>query len=243
MTRREDVIEQCAKVAAGYQQMAKDNLNEGHQVVFNRGYREAARLIERSIRAIATPDLPAGDGEPEAKFVYSSVTPKFADDEALEPCGFKIWVHTTLEGTDQDEMYDRAKALIAKLNTRPTPTAGDGDMREAIARALCVEEGDDPDREGPWAEWWEQSAYARSADVALAFMRPSTSEAGLRSALEEIARSKFGLGNIISDHGQDTNAYNYHAMKYWRDLAMGYQRLAANTLAALQSATPKEGEA
>lgn len=37
------------------------------------------------------------------------------------------------------------------------------DLVEKVAFALCKAAGDDPDREGPWAEWWQESAYALDA--------------------------------------------------------------------------------
>jgi hypothetical protein len=38
---------------------------------------------------------------------------------------------------------------------------------EAIARALCIQNADDPEREGPWQEWWRESTYALDAQAAL----------------------------------------------------------------------------
>lgn len=42
------------------------------------------------------------------------------------------------------------------------------DAVERCARAICIAQGDDPNREGPWAEWWEESPYASAANAFLA---------------------------------------------------------------------------
>jgi len=40
--------------------------------------------------------------------------------------------------------------------------------RERLARAICVAAGDDPEREGPFSEWWLESPYAAMARAILA---------------------------------------------------------------------------
>lgn len=57
---------------------------------------------------------------------------------------------------------------------------------EAMARAMCVAVGDNPDREGPWAEWWQDSPYTAAALAALKALRdgvtPGMVEAGEKEA-------------------------------------------------------------
>jgi hypothetical protein len=56
----------------------------------------------------------------------------------------------------------------------------------------------------------------------------------MREALEEIARSRVGLQNVHDDHGHDTNAYNFHAMRYFASVnreLQGIARAALSTLA------------
>lgn len=55
----------------------------------------------------------------------------------------------------------------------------------------------------------------------------------LREALEQIAKPKYGLQGIIEDYS-DANAFNYHAMTYWRDLAQSYEATARAALAAMK---------
>ena len=43
-------------------------------------------------------------------------------------------------------------------------------IRDELARAICVGLGDDPDREGPWLEWVNESSYAAIAEPLLAFI-------------------------------------------------------------------------
>lgn len=52
----------------------------------------------------------------------------------------------------------------------------------------------------------------------------------LRTALEQIAKAKYGLQSIMEDYS-DTNAFNYQAMQYWRNLAQGYEATARAALA------------
>lgn len=52
-------------------------------------------------------------------------------------------------------------------------------------------------------------------------------------ALEKIAASRYGLQGIQEDYGNDTNAYNFQAMKYWYGQRINDQALAR---AALQPA-------
>lgn len=59
----------------------------------------------------------------------------------------------------------------------------------------------------------------------------------LREALARIAEPKYGLQGIMEDYS-DANSFNYHAMKYWRDLAVGY---GATARAALAAAPQPEG--
>lgn len=66
----------------------------------------------------------------------------------------------------------------------------------------------------------------------------------LAEALERIARSKYGLQNIQEDHGHDTNAYNFHAMKYYQRLAHEYEQTARQALASNNPAAVEgQGEA
>lgn len=53
------------------------------------------------------------------------------------------------------------RAMIA---ARPA----DSDMVERVGKALCLSSGDDPEREGPWDTWWEESPYAAQARAAIA---------------------------------------------------------------------------
>lgn len=55
--------------------------------------------------------------------------------------------------------------------------------------------------------------------------------------LEKITATRYGLQNIIEDYGHDTNAYNYHAMEYWKGIANAHQSNARATLAKLRSKT------
>lgn len=59
----------------------------------------------------------------------------------------------------------------------------------------------------------------------------------LREALTRIAEPKYGLQGIMEDYS-DANAFNYHAMKYWRDLAVGYGATARTALAAAPAPQP-----
>lgn len=59
---------------------------------------------------------------------------------------------------------------ITAWNTRsgqlvPVPSV------EMVARMICESGGDDPDREGPWAGWWQESAYASMATAVIAAMQ------------------------------------------------------------------------
>ena len=62
----------------------------------------------------------------------------------------------------------------------------------------------------------------------------------LREALKQIVEPKYGLQGIMEDYS-DTNAFNYHAMKYWRDLAQSYQAIARAALAAAPQPAPEKG--
>lgn len=52
----------------------------------------------------------------------------------------------------------------------------------------------------------------------------------LRDTLRSIHATKYGLQSVMEDYGHDANAYNYHAMKYWADLAARYESLAGSAL-------------
>lgn len=56
---------------------------------------------------------------------------------------------------------------------------------------------------------------------------------GLATALADIAKTKYGLQGIQEDHS-DVNAYNYHAMEYWANLALQYERIARVALRTLK---------
>ena len=64
----------------------------------------------------------------------------------------------------------------------------------------------------------------------------------LREALEQIAKPKYGLQGIIEDYS-DANAFNYHAMTYWRNLAQSYESTARAALAAAPQPAPTDREA
>ena len=63
----------------------------------------------------------------------------------------------------------------------------------------------------------------------------------LRTALEQIAKAKYGLQSIMEDYS-DTNAFNYQAMQYWRNLAQGYEATARAALAAAPQPAPDHAE-
>ena len=68
-------------------------------------------------------------------------------------------------------------------------------MIEKAARALCVVAGDDPDREGPWSEWWSESAYAADARAVIeALMEPNEAmvEAGADAPLTSFGNGQYG---------------------------------------------------
>lgn len=65
---------------------------------------------------------------------------------------------------------------------------------------------------------------------------------GIVEALEKIAASKYGLQGIQEDYGHDTNAYNYHAMQYYRKLVQEYQGIAVAALSATLSPQAGGGE-
>ena len=52
----------------------------------------------------------------------------------------------------------------------------------------------------------------------------------LRSALRQVAKPGYGLQGIDEDHGHDPNAYNYHAMIYWKSQAEQMQIAARSAL-------------
>lgn len=54
---------------------------------------------------------------------------------------------------------------------------------------------------------------------------------GLAEALEVISASTFGLQGIQEDYGNDTNAYNYQAMKYWMHMHEVKRVIARTALA------------
>lgn len=72
-----------------------------------------------------------------------------------------------------DTEYANAAFIVALVNEfragRLVQIDREG-MRERVAKDLCLAMGDDPDREGPWLEWWEKSAYGVGADAAIAAM-------------------------------------------------------------------------
>lgn len=65
----------------------------------------------------------------------------------------------------------------------------------------------------------------------------TTGTYALRTALEQIAKAKYGLQSIMEDYS-DTNAFNYQAMQYWRNLAQGYEATARAALAAAPQPAP-----
>ena len=64
---------------------------------------------------------------------------------------------------------------------------------------------------------------------ALTALRADLAEA--RAALTKIAAPGYGLQGIQEDYGHDTNAYNYHAGKYFTDQYFGLQKIARAALA------------
>ena len=52
----------------------------------------------------------------------------------------------------------------------------------------------------------------------------------LEAALENISKPTYGLLDIQVNYGSDANAYNLHAMEYWRSLAQEYGRIACEAL-------------
>lgn len=52
----------------------------------------------------------------------------------------------------------------------------------------------------------------------------------LREELEKIAANQYGLQGIIEDYGDDTNAYNYHASKYWASEVDRLKKIARQAL-------------
>jgi hypothetical protein len=45
-----------------------------------------------------------------------------------------------------------------------------GELVEEVARAICEALGDDPEREGPFAQWYAESPYRPAADAAIAIV-------------------------------------------------------------------------
>lgn len=81
---------------------------------------------------------------------------------ACNNCGGRtglIWF-----GADKAAKAARMVDLIAAWNQRPQPS---GDEIERVARAICVAQGDDPEREGPFREWFRESPYRAMALAAL----------------------------------------------------------------------------
>ena len=52
----------------------------------------------------------------------------------------------------------------------------------------------------------------------------------LREALKNIAKPGYGIQGIAEDYGHDPNAYNYHAMLYWKSRAEQMQIAARSEL-------------
>lgn len=71
-------------------------------------------------------------------------------------------------------------------------------------------------------------------EIARADRAAPTDNTALVEALQQIAKPKYGLQGIMEDY-PDTNAFNYHAMKYWADLAHQYERLATDALASREA--------
>jgi hypothetical protein len=63
--------------------------------------------------------------------------------------------------------------------------------------------------------------------------------AGLEVALTKIAAPGYGLQGIQEDYGHDTNAYNYHAGKYFTDQYFGLQKIARAALSPSAQEAPK----
>ncbi len=54
--------------------------------------------------------------------------------------------------------------------------------------------------------------------------------ARLRGALKQVAKPGYGLQGVEEDYGHDPNAYNYHAMIYWKSQAEQMQIEARRAL-------------
>lgn len=52
----------------------------------------------------------------------------------------------------------------------------------------------------------------------------------MKADLMKIAAHRYGLQGIQEDYGHDTNAYNYHAYKYYSELASEFQAIARAAL-------------
>jgi len=130
-------------------------------------------------------------------------------------------------------MTQGADAILA------LPTTGDvreaaperEDYRHALLELLAVihRDGGQKTQEIGWKLSAEHAMRISAERIAALASPPSTHD--MREALEKIARTKFGLQNVLEDHGHDTNAYNYHAMVYWKRLATSYQEIARAAVA------------
>lgn len=58
----------------------------------------------------------------------------------------------------------------------------------------------------------------------------------LISALRDITRQRYGMQSIIEEHEHDVNAFNYHAMEYYRRQVQSYQSTAFKALKAFEEA-------
>ena len=84
---------------------------------------EAGRLAAALNIAYPSPEKEV----PPTKFVYSSVMPKFKKDGSNDVDHLECWVHTTLIGQDQDELYRQAKTLSEAATAMTSSSRGSPD--------------------------------------------------------------------------------------------------------------------
>jgi hypothetical protein len=166
---REDVFEQCAKVADRLLYHPHPDLND-EEAAWN----DACCRISTDIRALATqsPDLPA-DGELKARIEKRHrIVGREAAHGIARKFGLNIMDNEVKLGLQ--ELVAEAMVFCEEFD-RPTPAAGDGDMREAIMRIVASAR--------PYPTANHRNAIVPSAliepltDAILALVRPSTGEA------------------------------------------------------------------
>jgi len=133
-----DAAQECLRVGEETE-FAADVTEE-----YRKGYKAACKIMSMPLQHMSsraarglpwngTPPasdaaVPAGAFPDGAKpLVYSSAPPKFADNEAVVPCGYEIWVHTTspLLPTMEDA-YAWAKRYVAAAAPKVASDTGAG---------------------------------------------------------------------------------------------------------------------